>query len=94
MVQARNIDEYGLDPLTDPLFEAVDSSVNKEITVDESLQGNPQKVAFNQYGSSSKFQFILAANGLAHPSELVAGRLKIPLSVSQKKERKPRTVKL
>lgn len=94
MVPSNVIDEFGIDPLLDPLFHDVDSSVNKEQVIDASLEGNPQRLAYQHYGTSNKYDRILIANAMVHPSELVAGKIKIPSDTKLKRTRKVRTVVL
>lgn len=70
------IDKWGIDPLTMKLFDDVDAAltgVSKRI--DASMEGNPQLLSVNQYGSNMYWNFILVANALMHPSELKAGML-------------------
>lgn len=69
------IDAWGIDPLTMKAFSDVDSALFDSIRIDASMEGNPQLLSYNQYGTNAYWHLILIANGLVHPSELVAGML-------------------
>lgn len=70
------IDKWGIDPLTMKLFDDVDAAQTGTSTrIDASMEGNPQLLSVNQYGSNMYWNFILVANALTHPSELTAGML-------------------
>lgn len=89
MVQITT-DRFGIDSLKDGEFDTVNASRYKEISIDESYEGNPQLVSFQQYGSNRYWRLILIANGLMHSSELKAGRIKIPLATVNKSINKPK----
>lgn len=70
------IDKWGIDPLTMKLFDDVDAAqTGASKRIDASMEGNPQLLSVNQYGSNMYWNFILVANALMHPSELKAGML-------------------
>lgn len=91
MVQVTT-DKYGIDPLVDGEFDMVDSSQFREINIDDAMEGNPQLVSFQQYGSNRYWRLILIANGLAHSSELKAGRVRVPISTVNKTIKKQKVV--
>jgi hypothetical protein len=66
------IDQYGNDPLLDPMWDIMQASTTIH-TVTQGEEGNPQSVAYKHYNSVDYYKFILAYNGLRHPSEFVAG---------------------
>lgn len=77
------IDGYGLDPLLDPVYDKMQSS-GKYHTVTEGEAGNPQLLASTYYNDVNDYEYILAFNGLAHPSEMVTGlKLEIPTILQQ-----------
>lgn len=67
-----NIDQYGNDPLTDEIFELMSDSGIKHV-VTQGEEGNPQSVAYTYFNNVNYYKFILAYNGLMHPSEFTAG---------------------
>lgn len=69
------IDKWGIDPLSVKAFEDVDNATYTSVRIDASLEGNPQMLSVRQYGTNAYWNLILIANGLVHPSELVAGML-------------------
>lgn len=81
MVQTTGgIDKFGLDPLTQPIFEEVDNSNSVNVLIDAGLEGNPQMVSHKQFGTNAYWRHILIANGLFHPSQLLAGMtIQIPI---------------
>lgn len=81
MVQTTSgLDKFGLDPLTQPIFDEVDNSNSVNVLIDASLEGNPQMVSHKRFGTNAYWRHILVANGLFHPSELVAGMtIQIPI---------------
>lgn len=81
MVQTTSgLDKFGLDPLTQPIFDEVDNSNSVNVVIDASLEGNPQMVSHKRFGTNAYWRHILVANGLFHPSELVAGmKIQIPI---------------
>lgn len=91
MVQVTT-DRYGIDPLIDGEFDTVNSSQYREISIDSSMEGNPQRVSFEQYGTNKYWRLILIANGLAHSSELKAGFIKVPVSTVNKTINTPKVV--
>ncbi len=81
------IDRWGIDPLTMQVFDDVDTSlVAKTLRIDASLEGNPQLISYKHYGTNAYWNLILIANGLVHPSELVAGML---IVLPQRRPRAP-----
>lgn len=81
MVQtASGLDQFGLDALSQPIFDEVDNSNSVNVRIDASLAGNPQMLSFKRFGTNAYWRHILIANGLFHPSEMVAGMLiQIPI---------------
>ncbi|QZE58690.1 hypothetical protein pEaSNUABM28_00133 [Erwinia phage pEa_SNUABM_28] len=70
------IDKWGIDPLTMKIFDDVDAAqTGTSERIDAALEGNPQLLSVNKYGSNGYWNFILIANALLHPSELKAGML-------------------
>lgn len=66
------IDQYGNDPLSDPMWDQMVASTTTH-TVKAGEEGNPQSVADLYYNNVNYYDYILAYNGLGHPSEFVAG---------------------
>lgn len=80
MVQPEERDKYGIDPLVLEIFETVDNSNSVNVPIDISLEGNPQMVSTKQFGTNAYWRHILIANGLFHPSEMVAGmNIRVPI---------------
>lgn len=81
MVQTTSgLDKFGLDALTQPIFDEVDNSNSVNVVIDASLEGNPQMVSHKRFGTNAYWRHILVANGLFHPSELLAGMtIQIPI---------------
>lgn len=81
MVQTTSgIDKFGLDPLTQAIFDEVDNSNSVNVLIDVSLEGNPQMVSHKRFGTNAYWRHILIANGLIHPSDLKAGMIiQIPI---------------
>lgn len=74
------IDSFGRDALKETIFDDVDNSNSVNVRIDASMEGNPQMISFKQFGTNAYWRHILIANGLFHPSELVAGMLiKVPI---------------
>jgi len=70
------IDKWGIDPLTMKVFDDVDSAVySNPIRIDASMEGNPQLLSHNTYGTNANWALLLIANALLHPSEMTAGML-------------------
>ncbi|QZE59372.1 tail sheath [Erwinia phage pEa_SNUABM_2] len=70
------IDKWGIDPLSMKLFDDVDAAqTGTSKRIDASIEGNPQLLSVDNYGSNVYWNFILVANALMHPSELKAGML-------------------
>lgn len=90
MVQTvANIDEWGIDPLTETIYTEVDESLYEERRISAALEGNPQRVSFDAYGTNAFWRQILIANNLCHPSEVVAGMLlRIPIKRPQASTKK------
>ncbi|WOL24362.1 tail sheath [Yersinia phage fHe-Yen9-02] len=90
MVQAiADVDQWGIDPLTESVYQDVDSSTYQERTISVALEGNPQRISFDAYGTNAYWRHILIANSLAHSSELVAGmKIRIPIKRPQPKNKK------
>lgn len=85
MVQiVADVDQWGIDPLTVQLFDDADSAQYTVKTIDASLEGNPQILSDDNYGSNSFWNLILIANGLVHPSEMTAG-MAVRLPIKQPK---------
>lgn len=85
MVQAiASIDQWGIDPLTMQIFDDADATQFTVKTIDASLEGNPQILSADTYGSNSYWNLILIANALVHPSEMKAG-MAVRLPIKQPK---------
>lgn len=92
----RKVDTYGIDPLRDGMFVAVDSVVEHKkhtITVDEDQ--NPQLVAHREYGNVNYYEVLLIANGMMHQSEFRSGKtIVVPTEFAAKASVKRRTASL
>ncbi|EBY9527572.1 hypothetical protein D5P86_01150 [Salmonella enterica subsp. enterica serovar Infantis] len=78
-----NIDQWGIDPLSMKVFDDVDNSVyGTPQRIDVSLEGNPQLLSYNKYGTNANWVMLLVANGLIHPSEMTGGML---MAIPQKR---------
>lgn len=85
MVQiVASTDQWGIDPLTVELFNDADTPQYTVKTIDAALEGNPQILSADNYGSNSYWNLILIANALIHPSEMTAG-MAVRLPVKQAK---------
>jgi hypothetical protein len=71
------IDRWGIDPLSVQAFDDVDGALYRTQRIDASLEGNPQLISANEYGTNSQWNLILIANALLHPSEVKGGQLLI-----------------
>ncbi|QZE57337.1 tail sheath [Erwinia phage pEa_SNUABM_1] len=70
------IDKWGIDPLTMKVFDDVDTAIyDNPVRIDASMEGNPQLLSHNKYGSNANWVLLLIANALLHPSEMQAGML-------------------
>lgn len=70
------IDKWGIDPLTMKVFDdVVDATYSNPTRIDASMEGNPQLLSYNKYGSNANWVMLLVANALIHPSEMTAGML-------------------
>jgi len=81
MVQiVASVDQWGIDPLSVELFNDADSSQYTVKTIDASMEGNPQLLSVDNYGSTQFWNLILIANALVHASEMKAGMtVKLPI---------------
>ncbi|AXG66844.1 tail sheath [Dickeya phage vB_DsoM_JA29] len=87
--QSTPVDKFGIDPLLVTLFDEIESANTVNIRIDASLAGNPQMVSHKQFGTNAYWRHILIANGLFHPSEMVAGMLiRIPIQRPKQPVRK------
>ncbi|AQT28606.1 hypothetical protein YOLOSWAG_125 [Erwinia phage vB_EamM_Yoloswag] len=68
-----DVDQWGIDPLTVQAFDDVDQSSFEQFRVNAALEGNPQLISFNKYGTNAYWNYILIANGMVHASEIKAG---------------------
>ena len=81
MVQiVADVDQWGIDPLTVELFSDADTPTYTVKTIDVSLEGNPQILSADNYGTNQYWNLILIANALVHSSEMTSGMaVKLPI---------------
>lgn len=76
-----HIDEYGIDPLKDPSFDAIASIEDWSIyTITDADVGNTPLIAFNHYNDTALWWVIQHFNAITDPhTELTAGtQIRIP----------------
>lgn len=74
------VDEYGVDPLLDPSYEAIEGTTSfRQYTVNATEQFNPALIAYNVYRNAKWWKAIMIYNGYMDIWEIVENtKIKIP----------------
>lgn len=74
------VDEYGIDPLLDPSYEAIEGTTSyRTYTVNATEQFNPALISFNVYRTPKWWKAIMIYNGYMDIWEILENsKIKVP----------------